>query len=173
MFGRDWEPGEATIVALKEIKSIGRHGGIDAGGAKMKSFEFVADVRPASASAVFRTVLHEPVDERRWRRPSVGDVVAVRCDARRQRAKFDPSPGIAAPDTAGGGPASVSRMKDILATAKAGTTADQIATLGAKDATTASDDRLERLEKLADLRDRGVLTDQEFAAEKARLLGQG
>jgi hypothetical protein len=33
------------------------------------------------------------------------------------------------------------------------------------------DARLERLERLAALRDKGILTDEEFAAEKARLLG--
>jgi hypothetical protein len=33
------------------------------------------------------------------------------------------------------------------------------------------DDRLRRLERLADLREKGVLTEQEFAAEKARVLG--
>ena len=32
------------------------------------------------------------------------------------------------------------------------------------------DARLQRLERLASLRDKGVLTDEEFAAEKARLL---
>lgn len=35
------------------------------------------------------------------------------------------------------------------------------------------DARLRRLEKLAELRDRGALTEEEFAAEKARLLGGG
>ena len=35
------------------------------------------------------------------------------------------------------------------------------------------DARLERLERLASLRDKGILTDEEFAAEKARLLGNG
>jgi hypothetical protein len=33
------------------------------------------------------------------------------------------------------------------------------------------DERLDQLAKLGDLRDRGVLTEEEFAAEKARLLG--
>ncbi len=33
------------------------------------------------------------------------------------------------------------------------------------------DARLQRLEKLASLREKGILTDEEFAAEKARLLG--
>jgi Short C-terminal domain len=35
------------------------------------------------------------------------------------------------------------------------------------------DARLARLERLGDLRDKGILTDDEFAAEKARILGQG
>ncbi|MEX2106322.1 MAG: SHOCT domain-containing protein [Solirubrobacterales bacterium] len=35
------------------------------------------------------------------------------------------------------------------------------------------DARLQRLERLATLRDKGVLTDEEFAAEKARVLGGG
>jgi hypothetical protein len=33
------------------------------------------------------------------------------------------------------------------------------------------DDTLEQLKKLGDLRDSGVLTDEEFAAQKAKLLG--
>lgn len=35
------------------------------------------------------------------------------------------------------------------------------------------DARLQRLERLASLRDKGILTDEEFAAEKSRLLGGG
>jgi Short C-terminal domain len=37
----------------------------------------------------------------------------------------------------------------------------------------ADDARLERLERLGSLRDKGILTEEEFAAEKARLLGGG
>jgi hypothetical protein len=33
------------------------------------------------------------------------------------------------------------------------------------------DDMIERLEKLGELRDSGVLTDEEFAAQKTRILG--
>ena len=35
------------------------------------------------------------------------------------------------------------------------------------------DTRLQRLERIGELRDRGVLSDEEFAAEKARILGDG
>ena len=34
-----------------------------------------------------------------------------------------------------------------------------------------ADDRIARLKELGSLRDQGVLTDAEFAAEKARVLG--
>jgi len=37
----------------------------------------------------------------------------------------------------------------------------------------AEDARLQRLEKLGELRDKGILTEEEFAAEKVRLLGSG
>lgn len=37
--------------------------------------------------------------------------------------------------------------------------------------TAAAADPIAQLKELADLRDRGVLTDQEFAAQKAKLLG--
>jgi hypothetical protein len=46
------------------------------------------------------------------------------------------------------------------------------ATLGAAPAP-ASQSRLDRLQQLADLHDRGVLSDAEFAAEKAKILGEG
>jgi hypothetical protein len=37
-------------------------------------------------------------------------------------------------------------------------------------AASADDDRLDQLERLADLRSKNVLTEEEFAAEKARVL---
>ena len=36
----------------------------------------------------------------------------------------------------------------------------------------ASDDRIAKLKDLADLKAQGILSDEEFAAEKARILGQ-
>ena len=38
-------------------------------------------------------------------------------------------------------------------------------------AATEEDNRLARLERLGELKDKGVLTEEEFAAEKARVLG--
>jgi hypothetical protein len=35
------------------------------------------------------------------------------------------------------------------------------------------DDRISQLERLAKLREQGILTDSEFQAEKARILGEG
>jgi hypothetical protein len=91
MFGRGWESGQATIVALKEVWTAAHEAGTVGGGAKLKTYEFLADVEPAAGGALFRTTMHEPFDERHWRRPVVGDVVAVKCNPGRQKAKFDTS----------------------------------------------------------------------------------
>jgi hypothetical protein len=91
MFGRGWEPGQATIVALKEVWSAGHEAGTVGGGPKLKTYDFLADVQPAGGGAMFRTVMHEPFDERHWHRPGVGAVVPVSCDPKRQKAKFDTS----------------------------------------------------------------------------------
>jgi Short C-terminal domain len=86
MFGHDWQPGRATIVALKEVKTIGNDAWT---GAKLQGYEYVADVQPDGAGAAFRTVMSDPFDETHWRTPRVGDVLAVKCDPGRQKAKFD------------------------------------------------------------------------------------
>jgi hypothetical protein len=49
--------------------------------------------------------------------------------------------------------------------------AQQTAPAPAPAAAPPDDDRLARLQQLADLRSSGVLTEEEFAAEKARILG--
>ena len=233
MFGRGWETGQATIVALKEIRSVGTD---DYTGRKFKSYEYVADVRPDGGGAVFRTVMHEPFDERVWRQPSVGDVVLVQCDPRRQKAKFDTAamtardeaqkeatkteqaaqfdamvnapPGSTAPSPvrdvqspladisatvsrlsaatgevsetiaaiqrarASGNLAEVERLKaEFQSRAQEDAVAAHQAAAGLAPQAAASDP-LERIQKLADLHDRGALTDAEFAAEKAKILGQ-
>src|SRR3954447_5691363 len=72
-----------------------------------------------------------------------------------------------------GEPASKLRLPEVRR--PGGTEPDAAA--GAAEAPTAAmpvsaeDARLQRLEKLGELRDKGILTDEEFAAEKSRLLG--
>jgi hypothetical protein len=88
VFGHDWQPGHATIVALKEVKTIGNDAWT---GAKLHGYEYVADVQPDRLGAAFRTVMGDPFDETHWVTPRVGDVLPVKCDPRRQKAKFDTS----------------------------------------------------------------------------------
>jgi hypothetical protein len=47
----------------------------------------------------------------------------------------------------------------------------RVATAGAPAAAAGGDPRVGEIERLAGLRDSGALTDEEFAAEKARILG--
>lgn len=88
MFGRNWEPGQATIVALKEVKTFGYDANTKN---KLQGYEYVADVQPDGSSPAFRTVMDDPFNETHWHTPSVGDVLPVKCDPRRQKAKFDTS----------------------------------------------------------------------------------
>ena len=88
MFGRSWEPGTATIVALKTVATIGRDANT---GNKLQGFEYVADVQPDGSGSPFRTVMSDPFDKTYFRTPQVGDVLPAKCDLRRQKAKFDTS----------------------------------------------------------------------------------
>jgi hypothetical protein len=91
VFGHRWESGHATIVALKEIPSIGT----DAFGRKYRSYDYVADIQPDSGGPVFRTTMGEPFNESSdargfgWHQPGVGEVMPVKCDPGRKKAKFD------------------------------------------------------------------------------------
>ena len=49
----------------------------------------------------------------------------------------------------------------------------RVATAGAPAAAAGGDPRVTEIERLAGLRDSGALTEEEFAAEKARVLGSG
>jgi len=63
----------------------------------------------------------------------------------------------------------VERLKALLATGAATAPARPVSV---RPDATRPEDSLERLQKLADLHDRGALTDAEFAAEKAKILDQ-
>jgi hypothetical protein len=80
MFGHDWEPATAKIVAMK-YKEAGERSG---------AYEYVADITPSSGSA-FRAKLKQPPFMSHVVRLSEGDVVQVLADVKHQRAKFDRS----------------------------------------------------------------------------------
>jgi hypothetical protein len=221
MFGHRWESGKATIVALKEVPSIGT----DAFGRKYRSYDYVADVQPDSGGPVFRTTMGEPFNESSdvhgfgWHQPGVGEVMPVKCDPGRKKAKFDAAasrdqaraqhdqmvdaqsvefdamaasaPGTAAGPSSGqsflggqgvsvvnlsGGDIS-GALPAIQQALASGNLAD-LARIKAELRQQAhpddgsSSDTVERLEKLAALHADGVLTDAEFAAAKAKLLGE-
>jgi len=216
MFGHHWEPGQATIVALKELPTMGT----DGFGHKLRSYEYVADVQPDSGGPVFRTTMDEPFNESsdrhgfRWHQPGVGEVMPVKCDPKRQEAKFDAAASRAqaramhdqmasaqaaqfdamvgaAPGTAPGptsgeilpgqgisvvnvSGADISGALPAIQQALASGNLAEIARIKGelRQQTPEAADPAERLEKLADLHSRGLLTDDEFAATKAKLLNE-
>lgn len=85
MFGRSWQPGEATIVAQRLLaKSFDGESG--------QSFsrnEYVLDVRPGNGSPPFRSTAKDPFNAITWRQPAVGDVVRVEFRDKDHEVKFD------------------------------------------------------------------------------------
>jgi hypothetical protein len=168
MFGHEWEPGRATIVATKETSpaTTGEHGSFRA------LYAYVADVQPDAGGAVFRTEMGEPFDIPNWFRPGVGDVLPAQCDPRRGKAKFD----MARLKAARKAQESAAEDEETAAfdaarRAAPGTTVP--GTLGDPGVVVLGGSSVGRLEKLADLHDRGALTDAEFTAAKAKILGEG
>jgi hypothetical protein len=80
VFGHRWEPAQATIVATHVKKTTGD--------GMVTIREFAADVVP-STGVPFRALIQEPRIATDFWAPSVGDVVRVLADVKRQRAKFD------------------------------------------------------------------------------------
>jgi Short C-terminal domain len=85
MFGKGWEPAEATIVARRLI-SLSHDDGY---GGTFQSFEYVADVRPKSAAAPFRATMRDPWNQIHFKQPDVGQVVQVKFHPKDQQVKFD------------------------------------------------------------------------------------
>jgi hypothetical protein len=232
MFGRDWQPARATILARRNIPR----------NQTTSSEEFIADIQPDAGGPLFRATFRGPLSSTGFRAPDVGDVAPVFCDVKHQKVKFDvddPSlrwdTGIRADranfDAVRSGqavsrPSVVPRVDPVEAEMKAATEAfsaalasgqaslealsqakragdtDAVARLRAASAAgtaevqrlnaeiqrlqalrsgrsatpsqppAAAGDPAERLAKLADLHDRGVLTDVELAAAKAKILEQ-
>jgi hypothetical protein len=228
MFGRDWQPGQATIVAVRYVMT-------GFGGSTGSRAEFVADVQPEGVAPVFRATFKGPLKDKSFRPPEVGEVVPVEFEAKSGKVQIDTSDpafrrdaqqkreqeqfdavATAAPGSPVQPPAKQPDMHSALSDVSAAVgrmsaaTTDVSETIAAiKRARASGDlgeverlklefqrrsdetprpsrqvpaaeasrpapsDRLERVQKLADLRDRGVLTDAEFEAEKSNILDEG
>jgi hypothetical protein len=165
MFGHRWEPGQATIVAMKETAKAtsGEHGTFRA------LYAYAADVRPDGGASAFRTEMDEPFDIPAWFTPGVGDALPVECDPRRGKAKFD----MARLKSAMSAQASAAKDEEIAQFDAALRAAPASRTPASATPSAATPgDPLDRLQELAELHDRATLTDAEFAAAKAKILGE-
>jgi hypothetical protein len=161
MFHRGWQPGTATVVDSKVDMDAKMH---VSGTWEMV---FILDVTPDDGSASFRAEVHEriPVTD-----PDLmpGDRVAVTYDPKSHKARIDlgwlkqqAQANKNSSDAAWEAKAAAAPDAPPAASSAGGSGAYE----GDKELA-----QVEALEKLADLHTRGALTDQEFEAEKARIL---
>ena len=174
MFGR-WEFGRATIVARQVHEGMYHAQGPT--GPYHTTYDYVADVEPDSGAPAFRATFTELFTGDIERQPDVGDQARVKFHAKDHKTKFDRS---ALAEEASAEKDADRREFDALAhSAPAASAAAarpapsdppgpaQAPAAGPADGPV---DRLKRLEELAGLRDRGVLSEAEFAAEKQKIL---
>jgi hypothetical protein len=193
MFGRDWERVKAKVVAAREMENkpvYTSHGG----GTLRRRYEYVLDVEPPGGRPAFRTSVLSPMNVDKMPTLRVGQVVFVQCHPKAEKVKFDTDE-----PTTRRNPAEIEKKEqaafDAVRDAPPGTrppgvesehyvqpTPEQMRAnreehearmQGRRTGGTKPGDRLQRLEKLGDLHDRGVLNDAEFAAEKAKILAEG
>jgi Short C-terminal domain len=79
MFGHEWEPGMATVIARKVAKQ----------NAWESKYDYIVDVQPKSGGPVFRTSLRSPTTAVGYKETDVGGTMPVWCDPRREKAKID------------------------------------------------------------------------------------
>ena len=183
MFGRGWEQTRATVVAAQQMGDkpvYTKHGG----GTMRRRYEYALDVHPPGGGPMFRTAVLSPLNVDSLRDLAVGEVVPVLFHAKDQKVKFDTSDPSMSQEAANdarqarfeavahGSPGTGSRKPDLsreaLLRQREKLQAAQHAREG--DSAAQSDDRLRRLQTLADLHDRGVLNDAAFETEKAKIL---
>jgi hypothetical protein len=182
VFGRGWEHGTATIVTRRNSKGVQAALRDTQFGASWM-YDYVADIHPDSDAPVFRATFTVHFTGRDARRPDVGEQASVRFDPRSGKVEFDHSAlkedrrtaeqaSRAAFDAAASGaPASgVSRSERINADRAAMVNRLKAIQEKADELSATASDPVERLERLAALRDRGVLSDAEFEAQKAKIL---
>jgi hypothetical protein len=150
----------ATVLSEKDGFQM-REGGAYNTGKDITRLHFTVRVEPEDEPAFEAKIVirrdHMRIGQWGFRRPKVAVLYDPK-DHGRVAFDFD---AMAAED---GSAARAARLKEVVDAAQAGeplTSASGPAT----------DDTIDTLQKLGDLRDRGVLTDAEFAAQKAKLLG--
>jgi hypothetical protein len=152
MLGDKWEPASATIVAKEFKRGSAQSGAV---------YEYVADVQPDGGAAPFRAVIQEPrvFGAMDFMSPKEGAVVRAEANVKKGKARFDLSdPQLSATNVFA---QEKSRFEGVRAEA-VGVPAER---------PRVAVDPLDRLKKLAELHASGVLTDEEFAAQKAKILG--
>jgi hypothetical protein len=156
MFGRDWSFGQATIVSRQE--SGIRRENMGAGPA---TYSYVADIQPEDGSAPFRASFDQRSQGLRYQYPEAGEQIRVKFDGKHHKVEIE--------QLARGG---------MFSAAAIGLDPELAELMRLEEAERAgglplarTDDRLNSLKVLAELRAGGVLNDAEFEAEKARILG--
>jgi hypothetical protein len=166
MFGRDWGKAAATIVA-RDPKFTGDGSTV--------TYTYVADVRLPSGET-FRATVHEPTIATDFWPPSIGDEVSVLVEPKQRKVKFDKDDERlsvkayhaakkkafedAQQQPAGSPPAGMPAQGNAAPAA--------FARLGAQAAATPED----RLATLQALHARGLLTSDEYATQRQRILDE-
>lgn len=86
MFGHDWEPAQGTTIDIRS-----KHFGPGDNSPMVRYY--LMDIKP-SAGEPFRAEVREPLmTSGSFIGPSLGEVVALECDPKRQKARFHGDPG--------------------------------------------------------------------------------
>jgi hypothetical protein len=79
MFGHEWEPGTATVIARKVATQNQTE----------CKYDYIVDVQPTSGGPAFRTSFRSPTTAVGYQATDVGGTMPVLCDPRREKAQVD------------------------------------------------------------------------------------
>jgi Short C-terminal domain len=79
MFGHEWEPGIATVIARKVATQNQWE----------SKYDYIVDVQPTSGGPAFRTSFRSPSTAVGYKETDVGETMPVWCDPGREKAKID------------------------------------------------------------------------------------
>jgi hypothetical protein len=94
VFGIGWKDAEATIVDRRLLAQSTEPAMGEFASQSVRTYEYIADVRPADGSQPFRAVVHEPFNAITFKAPEVGQVVRVKYNHKERdehKVKFDRS----------------------------------------------------------------------------------